>query len=316
MAHGPPLSRREALFAGLCLCCMPSRGRAAEAVDGPLAMQEVAPGLWFQRGVDENASLANQDAIANTGFVAGRDSVAVIDPGGDLRCGERLRAAVRVVTALPIRYVVLTHVHPDHHFGAGAFLADNPVFVGHARLPAALAARGAYYQAGLDDVLGRGLAGPVVPPTMLVADRAEIDLGGRLLSLHAHGPAHTDNDLSLVDRQSGTLLSADLVFAHRVPSLDGDLRGWIRELAVLRAMGCDRVVPGHGPLRLSWDEAAAPIGGYLAALLGQTRAAIRDGLPIEQAVTTVAADQRGTWALFDDYNARNVTEAYKELEWE
>ena len=31
---------------------------------------------------------------------------------------------------------------------------------------------------------------------------------------------------------------------------------------------------------------------------------------------TVAEGERSRWALFDDYNGRNVTEAYKELEWE
>ena len=316
MSPHPTLSRRQALFAGFCLCCLPARGWAAEAVETPFAMQEIAPGLFFQKGLVENATAANGDAIANTGFVVGRDCVAVIDPGGDLACGRRLRAAVRAATSLPIRYVVLTHVHPDHHFGAGALLADAPVFVGHARLPQALASRGPYYQAALDGILGAGQAGPVVPPTLLVADAAKLDLGGRVLSLHAHGAAHTDNDLSVLDEASGTLMSADLVFAERVPSLDGDLRGWLRELAVLRAMGAARVVPGHGPLRLSWEEASRPIEGYLTALLTQTRAAIRDGLPIEAAVGTVAAGERERWALFDDYNGRNVTEAYKELEWE
>ena len=41
-----------------------------------------------------------------------------------------------------------------------------------------------------------------------------------------------------------------------------------------------------------------------------------DGTPIEEAAQTVAESERGNWALFDDYNGRNVTEAYKELEWE
>lgn len=316
MQSGSMLSRRQALFTGLCLCCPPRFARAAAPDPAPFPMREIAAGLFFHEGLVENATAANQDAIANTGFVVGRDGVAVIDPGGDLDGGRRLRAAVRAATPLPIRYVVLTHVHPDHHFGAGAFLEDAPTFVGHARLPQALASRGPYYQAALDGIVGAGQAGPVVPPTLLVSDRATLDLGGRALSLRAHGPAHTDNDLSVLDEQTGTLMSADLVFSGRVPSLDGDLRGWLRELAVLKGLGAARVVPGHGPLSLSWDEASRPIEGYLTALLTQTRAAIRDGVPIEQAVDTVAAGERARWALFDDYNGRNVTEAYKELEWE
>ena len=31
---------------------------------------------------------------------------------------------------------------------------------------------------------------------------------------------------------------------------------------------------------------------------------------------TAGAEEQGKWALFDDYNQRNVTEAFVELEWE
>ena len=97
-------------------------------------MQEVAPGIWVRPGVHEEATVANQDGIANIGFIIGRDGVAVLDPGGSLADGQALRAALRARTALPIRYVVMTHLHPDHVFGAQAFVDDNPVFVGHARM--------------------------------------------------------------------------------------------------------------------------------------------------------------------------------------
>ena len=57
-------------------------------------------------------------------YIVGSGKVAIIDPGGCLSDGDRLRAAVRTVSDLPIRYVIMTHAHPDHIFGAGAF-ADS-----------------------------------------------------------------------------------------------------------------------------------------------------------------------------------------------
>jgi quinoprotein relay system zinc metallohydrolase 2 len=311
-ALASPLSRRS-LVAFACACCAP---RALAATAGVLDTTEVAPGIHFRRGADADAASDNADAIANTGFIVGREAVAVIDPGGSLADGQSLLATVRAATELPIRYVILSHVHPDHIFGAGACLPERPVVVGHAQLPASLAQRGEYYQRRLDEVLGPGSAGPVVAPTLLVQDRTELDLGGRVLELTAHSPAHTDTDLSILDRQTGTLLLADLLFVRRVPSLDGSLKGWLGKLERLRKTRPARIVPGHGPLDADQDAALADLGRYLETLARETRAAIAKGMPIEDAVQTVAAGERDRWLLFDDYNGRNVTQAYRELEWE
>ena len=308
------LTRRDAILAGALtaasFCCLGAPAQKAQD------FRQVAPGIYVRRGVDEDATQQNDDAIANIGFIVGRDAVAVIDPGGSLTDGERLRAAIRRTTQLPIKYVVMSHVHPDHIFGAPAFQQDQPQFVGHAQLPRALALRAGFYQKRLEDTLGKERAGGVVAPTMLVQDHAQIDLGDRVLQLAAHKLAHTDCDLSVLDTTTGTLLPADLLFVGRIPSLDGSLRGWLGELKALRALPARDAVPGHGPTSVKWPSGASDLERYLGVLLRETRAAIASGKDIEAAVSTVAQSERSHWKLFDDYNGHNVTQAFKELEWE
>jgi quinoprotein relay system zinc metallohydrolase 2 len=241
----------------------------------------------------------------------------VIDSGGCARGGARLRAAVREVSALPIRYVIASHVHPDHLLGHAAFIADRPTFVGHARLPAALAMRGAYYLDDLTDELGAMADGTeIVEPTLLVADAAAIELGGRTLRLVAHPTAHTDNDLSVLDDATGTLWLADLLFMQRVPVVDGSLLGWLRVLEKVQAWPAERVVPGHGPASAPWPAAARDQVRYLERLRDDVRALIARGGTIEEAVAIVGNDERRNWRLFDFYHPRNVTAAFTELEWE
>jgi glyoxylase-like metal-dependent hydrolase (beta-lactamase superfamily II) len=122
--------------------------------------------------------------------------------------------------------------------------------------------------------------------------------------------------LSVVDTSTGTLLASDLLFVRRVPSLDGSLRGWLAELRKLKAIRARRAVPGHGPASVDWPAAAVGLERYLSTLLTETRAAIARGVMIEEAVNVVGQSERGQWALFDDYHGHNVTQAYKELEWE
>lgn len=305
-------SRREALFGGLCLCCLPSLGRSAEG----FALDEVGPGIFIRRGPDAEATAENADAIANIGFIVGERSVLVTESGGSLADGQWLRAEIRKRTDKPISHVVLTHVHPDHCFGAEAFAADAPVFIGHHALRAALDARGDYYRTRLVEILGEDRAGRVVYPSLEVTDGAEVDLGGRTLRFHAHGIAHTNCDLSMRDAASGLLFPADLLFVTRIPSLDGSLLGWLKEAEVLRAMGAAQAVPGHGPTRVDFAPALADLTRYLGTLRDETRKAIAADTPIETAVATIGRSEADKWALFDLYNGRNVTQAFKELEWE
>jgi quinoprotein relay system zinc metallohydrolase 2 len=283
----------------------------------PLAVTEIAPGIFVHNGVQQDASPSNDDEIANIGFIVGNDAVAVIDPGGSYREGTMLRAAIRARTGLPIRYVIMTHVHPDHIFGAAAFRDDHPEFIGHAKLPGALAQRGTYYLRRLHETLGSEANGSeVVPPTVLVSNQLELDLGGRRLVVWAHGPAHTDTDLTIFDEKTSTFWLADLLFVDRIPVIDGSLVGWLDELRKVTAIPAARAVPGHGPISVPWPQTAAPERRYLEAVLRDTRAAIKAGIDIADAYRHVAQSERGHWLLFDDYHARNVTASYKELEWE
>ena len=90
--------------------------------------------------------------------------------------------AIRRVTDLPIKYVINTHVHPDHVLGNAAFPQDTAAFVGHAKLPRAMAARGAHYLQGLQDLIGSARGTVIVEPGLTVAEQSELDLGGGCLS--------------------------------------------------------------------------------------------------------------------------------------
>jgi glyoxylase-like metal-dependent hydrolase (beta-lactamase superfamily II) len=183
-------------------------------------------------------------------------------------------------------------------------------------LPDALAKRGDYYQKGLDAILGKDRAGPVVVPTRLVSDQDHIDLGDRIIRLTAHPVAHSDCDLSLFDPMSATLLPADLLFVERIPALDGRLTGWQSELRAMKSIAARRAVPGHGPVSVPWPEGAQDLDRYLDVLLRETRSAVRRGMDISDAAVTVGQSERGRWTLFDDYHGHNVTQAFKEVEWE
>jgi quinoprotein relay system zinc metallohydrolase 2 len=250
--------------------------------------------------------------------VVGTEAVAVIDTGGSPGVGRDLKASVMSVTDKPIRFVINTHMHPDHVFGNAAFEAEGTTFVGHHKLARGLAARSDRYLAINRELLGsEAFEGTkIITPTLAIEGTRTLDLGGRTLELTAHPTAHTDNDLTVKDSATGTVFMGDLLFVEHIPTIDGSIKGWMALLDRFGQAPPVRVVPGHGPHALAWDDAAKPLQHYLNTVATDVRAMIKQGKTLAEATETAGSSEKNAWLLFEEYHKRNVSAAFAELEWE
>jgi quinoprotein relay system zinc metallohydrolase 2 len=316
----PYLTKNSVKLLMKCCLLMASVTAQISHADNGYVVNEVSEGIFFHEGVHEDATEANQGKIANVGFIIGNDCIAVIDTGGSYLEGKSLLASIRKQSDLPICYVINTHVHPDHILGNAAFKDPQTTFVGSAKLPAAMAARSSFYETRFKEILGDAYGNAeFIAPTHLVSigETQNIDLGGRKLTLMAFPTAHTDNDLVVLDNNTKTMWTGDLLFVERIPALDGSINGWLDAIEELKEMDIATVIPGHGPvLHQDWKAALETEKNYFILIRQQIRQIINDMGTINQATENVGVSEKDKWLLFDEYHKRNVTSAFTELEWE
>lgn len=311
-------SRKDFLRGAALAALLPILPRISLADAERIGVLEIAPGIFVHVGKYQLVNQANRGDISNPCCIVGSEATAVIDTSGSFAMGSDLHAAILQITDKPIRYVINTHMHPDHVMGNAAFKAPSVEFVGHHKLPAALYARKDSYLTNARERLGDASfkGTEIIPPAVLVQDSMELDLGKRVLTLKARPTAHTDNDLTIFDEPTGTFFLGDLLFSGHIPTLDGSIVGWLKLIPELMSEKAERAVPGHGPKSMAWPDAILPVQRYLTVLAADVRRMIKEGKTLEETVATAGQSERDKWALFDEHNPRNVTAAYTELEWE
>ncbi len=255
MAHqrrgGRALSRLRWQWPGAIAAAMAMATSMALAAQ-PLALQRVTDTVWFVQGEAALGTPANRNFISNAGFVVTPKGVVVVDALGSPALAEDLIAAIRSVTAQPIRHVIVTHYHADHIYGLQAFQAVGAEVIAQRAGQDYLQGDAARLRL---DASRQDLTPWVDANTRLVgADRwiqedTVLELGGERFHLQRVGPSHTPEDLVVHVEGAGVLFAGDLVFRGRIPFVgQADSRQWIAALGRLIALRPRVVVPGHGPL--------------------------------------------------------------------
>jgi cyclase len=146
-----------------------------------------------------------------------------------------------------IRYVILTHYHADHTYGA--YLFHNAQVVSHALCRDWIVQYGV---AGLEEARAQtpDLADAKIRAPDVVFEGSEMSLrmGNKTLQL-LHSPGHTQDSIVVHVKEDRILFAADTVMP--VPYIvDGDPKSFVESLRMIRALSLENVVQGHGEVVL------------------------------------------------------------------
>jgi glyoxylase-like metal-dependent hydrolase (beta-lactamase superfamily II) len=282
-----------------------------------LPIRQVASGIYVVLGDTGRGS----EGRPNAGFIVTGDGVVVIDALASPAQGEQLVRAIRSVTREPIRWLVLTHHHPDHHFGAVALRRAGARVMAHPDVSTGVdeqsreAAESAWtLVVGKEQMVGFAYA-DVPDRAVVAADTLRLGAKRIVIAHPWRGAAHTAGDLIVWLPVERVLFAGDLLIEDGVTMVvDGSGKGLLAALDTLAALAPRIAVPGHGAIPAEPQALVARTRDYMVRLRAAMRAAIQRHRSLNRALDSLAPADEGRPVSLRSRERRNANRVYLEVE--
>jgi cyclase len=192
----------------------------------------------------------------NITVAVGTDAIIMVD-GQFAPLSDKIKAAIKAIAPLSVKYLINTHYHGDHTGGNENFAKDGVVIVAHDNIRVRLAAGTI---SGLTGAKAAPRPAEALPKQTYFGGSITVEAGGRKALLTHIANAHTDGDTWVYFADANVLATGDTFNnLKRYQNIDfangGDVRGMIRALDTYIKLANDntKIVPGHGALATKAD---------------------------------------------------------------
>jgi len=297
---------------------------ASDADSRPLPYYKIATDTYFLYGNVAEVDSKNRGFNGNAGFIVTREGIVVIDSLGTPKLGKRLIATIRQVSKLPIKYLIITHNHPDHSYGAIAFRNLPGIkIIGH---------EGTLNYLNSDNINGsvafrRSFIGPDmkgfkgVTPDILVGgkrfDHYSFKLGDKTFNVYNAGQHHSFGDLVVQQVEDRNLWISDLAFNNRSTFMgDGHSSEVLEAMEWLQKNFPDTVlmIPGHGSAQTRPFPMIEKTYSYVKRLREEMAAAVEAGDDLASAVQKSDFKDWHDVPLYHENHKKNANFIYLEME--
>jgi len=286
-----------ALFSGIALLSQTSlpplpdnRVRTVDPAKYPAVTRLVQGKIMVVAGVGSQVSV-----------LAGDEGLLIVDDQYR-QMSEKLLAAIKTISDKPIRFVINTHMHPDHVGGNEALAKLGAVIFAHdnvrIRLMGGLPAGAAPATAPAGPAQAATPAGAL--PVVTYKDVVNLHINGEEISIiPSPKPSHTDGDCFIYFKNSDVLAMGD-VYTTDFPAINPGNGGTSQNViddwnyALDHYIGPNtKIVPGHGQISTRADLIA--LRDATITIRGRFHKMVKDGMTLEQvkaARPTKEFDQR------------------------
>ncbi|MDY6934069.1 MAG: MBL fold metallo-hydrolase [Spirochaetota bacterium] len=174
-------------------------------------------------------------------YLIGEENIAVIDPGPDDE--GHIRSILNAVGDR-IRWILVTHTHPDHSPGAHLLKTETGAEVMGGRPPK------------------EGIIDPNYKPDR-VLDHDSCIHGDNFTLKAICTPGHASNHLCFLLMEERVIFTGDHIMNGSTVVIappDGDMQAYLDSLALLKRYSAERLAPGHGEMM---DDPDSVIDGLI-----------------------------------------------------
>ena len=187
----------------------------------------------------------------NITVAVGTDGIIMVDTQF-APLSDKIKAAIKAISPLPIKYAILTHYHGDHTGGVANFQKDGTTALAQDNIRVRLMAGTTNGTTGNKTP---PVSGDAIPKETYIGGQKTIEVGGRKAVITHVYNAHTDGDSYVYFADANVICTGDIMNNnHRYQQVDfangGDIRGMVRATEEWLKLSNDqtKVVVGHGPL--------------------------------------------------------------------
>lgn len=224
-----------------------------------------------------------QGSGGNIGASIGEDGIVVVDDQY-APLADKIQAALKGITALPVRFIINTHYHEDHTGGNAYFQKQAPI-IAHDNVRKRLESGGAAGNGGSVHFDAKPAPKEALPIITFDHD-VTVHLNGEDIRALYFPAGHTDGDSVIFFPKSNVVHMGDDFVTYGFPFIDVDSGGSIDgmidgvEKVITQVPADVKIIPGHGPISSVTDVRA-----YVEMLKGTrdvVAKAIRDGKTLDQ----------------------------------
>ncbi|HYR82973.1 MAG TPA: MBL fold metallo-hydrolase [Terriglobia bacterium] len=280
-----------------------------------------ASSLWAQdlgphfRKIKEGIYVQSaREVDSNVGIILTKEGVVIIDTGQTPIDSREVQEAVKKLTAMPVRLVINTEVHPDHTTGNFVFsppgIVINHEGASEAMRKAADPNRLSTLSSQSAEMREAAQGYQLVTPHIEYHDKTTVYVGERTFELLHLKNVHSEADTAVWLPNERVLFAASVAIPNSINNIRPfvAIPDMLAATKMLKSLNPEIVVPGHGSFGTTkiFDDSAR----YYGLLLDRVGALVRAGKSLDQIKQELRMPEYKDWS-YQERMPTNIEAAYR-----